>query len=94
MIVMVCVGVELVFEVMMVLGIIDELVYYELLYEFLLIVNMVVCKCLYEMNVVIFDIVEYGNYLFVNVVVLLLCEKFMLKVGIDVIGKGLGVVFN
>lgn len=74
MVVMVKVGVEMVFDVMVVSGIYEEFVYYELLYELLLIVNIIVCKCLYEMNVVILDIVEYGNYLFVNVVILIFVE--------------------
>lgn len=87
-------GVEVVFDVMVEVGILFEFVYYELLYEMLFIFNIIVCKCLYEMNVVILDIVEYGNYLFVNVVILILCEKFMFIIDISVIGKGLIVVFN
>lgn len=87
-------GVEVVFDVMVEVGILFEFVYYELLYEILFIFNIIVCKCLYEMNVVILDIVEYGNYLFVNVVILILCEKFMFIIDISVIGKGLVVIFN
>lgn len=95
MIVMVKVGVELVFEIMVVFGIIEEFVYYELLYELLFIVNIIVCKCLYEMNVVIFDIVEYGNYLFFYVCVLLL-KEFMIILQIGDLGIVIveGVVDN
>lgn len=92
MIVMVKVGVELVFEIMIEVGIIEEFVYYELLYELLLIVNIIVRKKLFEMNCVIFDIVEYGCYLFDYVCKLLLIE-FMKKVEINIIGK-LFLIFN
>lgn len=72
MVVMVKVGVEFVFEIMIVVGIIVELVYYELLYEMLFIVNIIVCKKLFEMNRIILDIVEYGCYLYNYVCLLLL----------------------
>ncbi|ENY3128804.1 ketol-acid reductoisomerase [Vibrio cholerae] len=94
MIAMVRAGVELAFEAMTASGIIDESAYYESLHELPLIANTVARKRLYEMNVVISDTAEYGNYLFANVAVPLLREKFMSKVGTDVIGKGLGVVSN
>lgn len=94
MIAMVRAGVELAFEAMTASGIIDESAYYESLHELPLIANTVARKRLYEMNVVISDTAEYGNYLFANVAVPLLREKFMPKVGTDVIGKGLGVVSN
>jgi len=51
-------------------------------------------KGLYEMNVVISDTAEYGNYLFANVATPLLREKFMADVDTDVIGRGLGEVSN
>lgn len=89
MIAMVRAGVELAFEAMTSSGIIDESAYYESLHELPLIANTVARKRLYEMNVVISDTAEYGNYLFANVATPLLREKFMDKVSTDVIGKGL-----
>ena len=55
-----------------------------------LIANTIARKRLYEMNVVISDTAEYGNYLFANVATPLLREKFIPTIGTDVIGKGLG----
>ncbi|XRX42625.1 MAG: ketol-acid reductoisomerase [Buchnera aphidicola (Eriosoma harunire)] len=57
-------GVELSFEVMTETGIIPESAYYESLHELPLIANTIARKRLYEMNVVISDTAEYGNYLF------------------------------
>lgn len=45
-------------------GIIEESAYYESLHELPLIANTIARKRLYEMNVVISDTAEYGNYLF------------------------------
>jgi len=91
---MVRAGVELAFEAMTASGIIDESAYYESLHELPLIANTVARKRLYEMNVVISDTAEYGNYLFANVATPLLREKFMPSVSTDVIGKGLGETSN
>ena len=91
---MVRAGVELAFEAMPASGIIDESAYYESLHELPLIANTVARKRLYEMNVVISDTAEYGNYLFANVATPLLREKFMPSVSTDVIGKGLGETSN
>ncbi len=82
-------GIELAFEAMTDSGIIAESAYYESLHELPLIANTVARKRLYEMNVVISDTAEYGNYLFANVATPLLREKFMPSLGADVIGKGL-----
>jgi len=89
MIAMVKSGVELAFETMVESGIIEESAYYESLHELPLIANTVARKKLYEMNVVISDTAEYGNYLFAHAAVPLLAEHFMPSVGSDVIGKGL-----
>ncbi|WP_150142661.1 ketol-acid reductoisomerase [Candidatus Enterovibrio escicola] len=91
---MVRAGVELAFEVMTAAGIVEESAYYESLHELPLIANTIARKRLYEMNLVISDTAEYGNYLFSNVVTPLLREKFMPSVGTDVIGKGLGNTHN
>ncbi|WP_413113013.1 ketol-acid reductoisomerase [Thaumasiovibrio sp. DFM-14] len=90
MVAMVKAGVELAFEAMTDSGIIEESAYYESLHELPLIANTIARKRLYEMNVVISDTAEYGNYLFANVATPLLREKFMQDVGSDVIGQGLG----
>ncbi len=94
MVAMVRAGVELAFEAMTDSGIIEESAYYESLHELPLIANTIARKRLYEMNVVISDTAEYGNYLFANVATPLLREKFMPKVSTDVIGKGLGETGN
>ncbi|USH02501.1 ketol-acid reductoisomerase [Grimontia kaedaensis] len=94
MVAMVRAGVELAFEAMTASGIIEESAYYESLHELPLIANTIARKRLYEMNVVISDTAEYGNYLFANVATPLLREKFMPLVGTDVIGKGLGETGN
>lgn len=94
MIAMVKAGVELAFETMVENGIVEESAYYESLHELPLIANTVARKKLYEMNVVISDTAEYGNYLFANAAVPLLAEKFMPKVSTDVIGRGLSKKSN
>ncbi|WLD58880.1 ketol-acid reductoisomerase [Salinispirillum sp. LH 10-3-1] len=88
MVAMVKAGVELAFETMVASGIIEESAYYESLHELPLIANTIARKRLYEMNVVISDTAEYGNYLFANAAVPLLAEHVMPKVKTDVIGKG------
>ncbi|MBU1568606.1 MAG: ketol-acid reductoisomerase [Proteobacteria bacterium] len=88
MIAMVKAGVELAFETMVSCGIKEESAYYESLHEVPLIANTIARKKLYEMNVVISDTAEYGNYLFANAAVPLL-QGFMNTVETDVIGKGL-----
>ncbi|CAL4043983.1 Ketol-acid reductoisomerase (NADP(+)) [Buchnera aphidicola (Tetraneura ulmi)] len=57
-------GVELSFEIMVETGILSESAYYESLHELPLIANTIARKRLYEMNLVISDTAEYGNYLF------------------------------
>lgn len=89
MIAMVRAGVELAFEAMTSSGIIDESAYYESLHELPLIANTIARKRLYEMNVVISDTAEFGNYLFSHVATSLLRDKFMPSISADVIGKGL-----
>ncbi|XOV80201.1 MAG: ketol-acid reductoisomerase [Aestuariibacter sp.] len=81
-------GVELAFDVMVEAGILPESAYYESLHETPLIANTIARKRLYEMNVVISDTAEYGNYLFANAAVPLLREKLMPNLGSDLIGKG------
>ena len=94
MVAMVKAGVELAFETMVESGIIEESAYYESLHELPLIANTIARKKLYEMNVVISDTAEYGNYLFANAAVPLLAETIMKKVSTDVIGKGLSKASN
>ncbi len=67
MVAMVKASVELAFDTMVASGIYEESAYYESLHELPLIANTIACKRLYEMNVVISDTAEYGNYLFANV---------------------------
>jgi len=93
MVAMVKAGVELAFDVMVDCGIKEESAYYESLHETPLIANTVARKKLYEMNVVISDTAEYGNYLFAHAAVPLL-EGFMTTVDTDVIGKGIDVKDN
>ncbi|MCW5197431.1 ketol-acid reductoisomerase [Buchnera aphidicola] len=57
-------GVELAFETMLSAGIREESAYYESLHELPLIANTISRKKLFEMNIVISDTAEYGNYLF------------------------------
>lgn len=94
MVAMVKAGVELAFETMVISGIVEESAYYESLHELPLIANTIARKKLYEMNVVISDTAEYGNYLFANAAVPLLAEKLMPKIKSDVIGKGLDSASN
>ena len=88
MIAMVRAGVELAFDTMVSAGIKEESAYYESLHEVPLIANTIARKKLYEMNVVISDTAEYGNYLFAHQAVPLLAD-FMKGVGAEVIGRGL-----
>ncbi len=88
MVAMVKAGVELAFDTMVSAGIKEESAYYESLHEVPLIANTIARKKLYEMNVVISDTAEYGNYLFANAAIPLLAD-FMKSVNTDVIGKGL-----
>ena len=88
MIAMVKAGVELAFDIMVSAGIKEESAYYESLHEVPLIANTVARKKLYEMNVVISDTAEYGNYLFAHAAVPLL-QDFMKNIDADVIGRGL-----
>lgn len=88
MVAMVKAGVELAFDVMVDCGIKEESAYYESLHEVPLIANTIARKKLYEMNVVISDTAEYGNYLFANAAVPLLGD-FMNTIDTDVIGRGL-----
>jgi ketol-acid reductoisomerase len=88
MIAMVKAGVELAYNVMVSAGIKEESAYYESLHEVPLIANTIARKKLYEMNVVISDTAEYGNYLFANAAIPLL-QDFMNKIEADVIGNGL-----
>ena len=79
-------GVELAFETMVNAGILEESAYYESLHETPLIANTIARKKLYEMNVVISDTAEYGNYLFSNAAIPLL-KDFVEKLPADIIGK-------
>jgi len=90
---MVKAGVELAFETMVDAGIIAESAYYESLHETPLIANTIARKRLYEMNVVISDTAEYGNYLFAHAAVPLLRDKVN-SLSSDVIGKGLRTSSN
>ena len=85
---MVKAGVELAFETMVDAGIIEESAYYESLHETPLIANTIARKRLYEMNVVISDTAEYGNYLFAHAAVPLLRAKVN-SLSSEYIGKGL-----
>ena len=90
---MVKAGVELAFETMVAAGIVEESAYYESLHETPLIANTIARKRLYEMNVVISDTAEYGNYLFSNAAVPLL-RDFVNKLSTDYVGKGLSSAAN
>lgn len=87
-------GVELAFEVMVEAGILPESAYYESLHETPLISNTIARKRLYEMNVVISDTAEYGNYLFANAAIPLLREKLMQNISSEFIGKGMSEASN
>ncbi|MCW8108958.1 ketol-acid reductoisomerase [Alteromonas ponticola] len=80
-------GVELAFEVMVEAGMLPESAYYESLHETPLIANTIARKRLYEMNVVISDTAEYGNYLFCQRAIPLLREAIMPKIDLTLIGK-------
>jgi ketol-acid reductoisomerase len=82
-------GVELAFDVMVEAGILPESAYYESLHETPLISNTIARKRLYEMNVVISDTAEYGNYLFANAAVPLLQEHIMPKITRVQLGGGM-----
>lgn len=82
-------GVELAFDVMVEAGILPESAYYESLHETPLISNTIARKRLYEMNVVISDTAEYGNYLFANAATPLLQKAIMPSISLELIGKGL-----
>jgi len=84
-------GVEQAFELMVEAGILPESAYYESLHETPLIANTIARKRLYEMNVVISDTAEYGNYLFANAAVPLLREKLVPQLTSEDIGGGLEV---
>ena len=73
---MVKAGVELAFDAMVASGIYEESsAYCESLHELPLIANTIARKRLYEMNVVISDTAEYGNYLFSNVATPYSCKR-------------------
>jgi ketol-acid reductoisomerase len=82
-------GIELAFETMTKSGIYPESAYYESLHELPLIANTIARRRLYEMNVVISDTAEYGNYLFANAAIPML-KDFMSNVKLDVFGETLG----
>ncbi|MDF2179088.1 ketol-acid reductoisomerase [Aliiglaciecola sp. CAU 1673] len=84
-------GVELAFDVMVASGMLPESAYYESLHETPLIANTIARKRLYEMNVVISDTAEYGNYLFANAAIPLLRDTLMPKLDLSLIGKGLSL---
>ncbi len=88
MVAMVRAGVELAFEAMVDSGIIAESAYYESLHETPLIANCIARNKLYEMNVVISDTAEYGNYLFVHEAVPMLSE-YASKLNLEALGKGI-----
>ncbi len=90
---MVKAGVELAFEAMVAAGIIEESAYYESLHETPLIANCIARNKLYEMNVVISDTAEYGNYLFVHAAVPLLSE-FASQLTLEDLGEGLASSSN
>lgn len=90
---MVKAGVELAFETMVAAGIVEESAYYESLHETPLIANTIARKRLYEMNVVISDTAEYGNYLFSNAAVPLL-RDFVNTLSTEYVGKGLSSANN
>lgn len=86
-------GVELAFETMTAAGIFEESAYYESLHETPLIANTISRKKLYEMNVVISDTAEYGNYLFSNAAIPML-RSYVDDLSIEFIGKPLAVKDN
>lgn len=87
-------GVELAFDVMVEAGILPESAYYESLHETPLISNTIARKRLYEMNVVISDTAEYGNYLFANAAVPLLQAHVMPTITGAELGQGMASKSN
>jgi len=81
-------GVELAFETMVSAGVVEESAYYESLHETPLIANCIARNKLYEMNVVISDTAEYGNYLFSHAAVPLL-EEYVAGLSKADLGEGL-----
>lgn len=79
-------GIELAFETMTKSGIYPESAYYESLHELPLIANTIARRRLYEMNIVISDTAEYGNYLFANAAIPLL-KDFMNRQTLEVFGE-------
>jgi len=90
---MVKAGVELAFDTMVEAGIVEESAYYESLHETPLIANTIARKRLYEMNVVISDTAEYGNYLFANAAVPMLRE-LVNTISPELLGKGVNASNN
>lgn len=90
---MVKAGVELAYETMVASGMVAESAYYESLHETPLIANTIARKRLYEMNVVISDTAEYGNYLFAHAAMPLL-QGTISQLSSEDIGKGLNVNNN
>jgi ketol-acid reductoisomerase len=86
-------GVELAFETMVAAGIIEESAYYESLHETPLIANCIARNKLYEMNVVISDTAEYGNYLFSHAAIPLLSD-FVSQLTLEDIGAGIQCTDN
>ena len=80
-------GVELAFDTMVASGIKPESAYYESLHEVPLIANLIARRKLQEMNRIISDTAEYGNYLFANACIPMLEKSFMMKLDVNVIGK-------
>lgn len=83
-------GVEMAFDVMVEAGMLPASAYYESLHETPLIANTIARKRLYEMNVVISDTAEYGNYLFANAAIPLLRAQLMGEISPADLGKGMG----
>jgi ketol-acid reductoisomerase len=94
MVAMIKAGVELAFDVMVEAGILPESAYYESLHETPLISNTIARKRLYEMNVVISDTAEYGNYLFANAAIPLLRTALMPSITDVEIGTGMNTNHN
>ena len=85
-------GVELAFDTMVASGIIEESDY-ESLHETPLIANCIARNKLYEMNVVISDTAEYGNYLFTHAAVPLL-QDHANSLTLEDFGEGLSDLSN
>lgn len=81
-------GIELAFETMTKSGIYPESAYYESLHELPLIANLIARRRLAEMNVVISDTAEYGNYLFANAAIPLL-RDYVNSLEPEVFGRGM-----